>query len=132
MLDNKSWERLLDGLILATERGELEWQRMQAISPFGIATSSSFLRDQRVLRAFAKSAMYSISSEGFGSAPYELTVSEKVGQELKEIGSVRSSTMVNMAGTLLMNGKLETLFRKADSTAEDPGAVVDRLLGDFS
>lgn len=132
MLDNRSWARLLDGLILATEHGELEWHGIEASSPFGVMVSIAALRDKRVLRAYAKSAMYSISSEGFGSAPYELSVAEKVGQELKEIGTIRSSTMVGATELYQINEKLESLFRKANSQAEEPGAVVDRLLGDFS
>lgn len=132
MLNNESWSRLLDGLIRATENGELEWQRIQASSPFGVALTISALRDKAVLRAYSKSAMYTISSEGLGLAPYELSVLEKVGQDLKEIGTVRSSTMVESMPRYQINEKLQLLFHRADSLAEDPGAVVDRLLGDFS
>lgn len=132
MLDNESWSKLLDGLLRATDDGGLEWQRIETSSPFGTALSFAALRDHRTLRAYAKSAVYTISSEGFASAPYELTVHEKVGLDLKEIGTLRSSTMVGATAVFQINQKLETLFRKADSSAEEPGAVVDRLLGDFS
>lgn len=136
MLDNDSWSRLLDRLISVTRDGELGWKRKDissshsegSIMKFNILSSFS---KQRVLQAATKSAVYELTSDPFGRAPFELAVWEKVNERTKPIDSIKSSASVDVYGNYMLNRKLEQLFKEADSSIENPEEVVDRLLGDF-
>lgn len=136
MFDSESWSRLIQGLVEATEREELTWERRNGATPHGSiipnlgAAMMSSLTGRRFLRAKAKSGVYELSSDAFGGAPYSLTVWERSGENLKPIDHVKSST--DISKFLGLNMDLERLYKVADASVVDPQVIVDRLLGDFS
>ena len=135
MLDNESWERLIQGLIKATKNGQLVWERRSATGTYGMAGFSrsllSSIMGRTVLRAQANSATYEISSGSITGAPYELYVYRRSEGARPYAEMVKSSTEVSDPSAYKVNQALAELFRLADSSAEDPDEVVDTLLGDF-
>lgn len=136
MLDTESWKKLISGLIDATERGSLHWDRTKSSGAYGGLTAHqksafSSLMDQRVLRADLNDTTYELKSDSFGRAPYELAVWLTNKKQKQPIGTISSSTQVHQRDSYLINSDLERLFRKADSSIEDPEELVNRLLGEL-
>ncbi|GAA1565594.1 hypothetical protein [Leucobacter aridicollis] len=135
MLDNETWERLIQGLITATREGKLVWERRNATGTYGMAGFSrsilSTVMGKNVLRAQAPSATYEISTGLIMGAPYEFYVYRKGEGARPYAEMVKSSTEVGDPSAFKVNNALSELFRLADSSAENPDEVVDKLLGDF-
>lgn len=136
MLDSQAWDRLLKGLIRATDRGDLVWEGKKYAAGYGAATALtrtalSPLIDQRVLRASSKSVIYELTADSFGRPPYELAVWEEVDDRKTPIGTVKSSTAVQVHNSYLRNMDLERLYQSAAASIVDSDAVVDRLLGEL-
>lgn len=136
MLDSQAWDRLIKGLIRATDEGTLVWEDKKSAAGYGSLTAVrrsalSPLIDERVLRASSKSATYELTADSFGRAPYELTVWEDVADRKTPIGTVKSSTAVQDHSAFHTNLALERLFQRAAASTVDSDAVVDRLLGDL-
>lgn len=136
MLDTESWSKLITGLIHATERGSINWQRQNTSAAHSGLTSVqrtafSSLMDQRILRANLNDTTYELKADSFGRAPFELAVWETSEKRKRPIGTVSSSTQVHHRESYLINSKLDRLFKVADSSIEDPEELVNRLLGDL-
>lgn len=136
MLDSQAWDRLVKGLLRATDEGTLVWEEKKSAAGYGAMTALSRsalspLIDQRVLRASSKSVTYELTADSFGRAPYELAVWEEVGDRKTPIGTVKSSTAVHDHNAFRTNITLERLFHRAAASTVDSDAVVDRLLGDL-
>lgn len=136
MLDSQSWDRLLQGLIRATEKGDLVWEGKKYAAGYGGTTALtrsalSPLIDQRVLRASSKSTTYELTADSFGRPPYELAVWGDVDDRKTPIGTIKSSTSVQVHNSYLRNMSLERLFQLAAASVVDSDAVVDRLLGEL-
>lgn len=137
MLDSDSWQRLVKGLITATENGGLEWSRKQSPAGHGVATTLRLsalhsVLDKRVLRATAEATTYELTADSFGRPPYELAVWREAENKKKPIGALSSSTSVESRDFYQTNILLQRLFRVADTSAEEaPDALVDRLLGEL-
>jgi len=136
MLDSQAWNRLIQGLVRATDEGTIVWEEKKSAAGYGSLTALSRsalspLIDQRVLRATSKSATYELTADSFGRAPYELAVWEEVSDRKTPIGTVKSSTAVHDRNAFQTNIALQSLFHRAAASTVDSDAVVDRLLGDL-
>lgn len=136
MLDPQAWNRLIKGLVRATDEGTIVWKEAKSAAGYGGVTALgksalSPLIDQRVLRASSKSVTYELTADSFGRAPYELAVWEEVNDRKTPIGTVKSSTAVRDHNAFQTNLALQSLFHRAAASTIDSDAVVDRLLGDL-
>lgn len=91
MLDSQAWNRLIQGLVRATDEGTIVWKEAKYAAGYGGVTALrksalSPLIDQRVLRASSKSVTYELTADSFGRAPYELAVWEEVNDRKTPMG----------------------------------------------
>lgn len=136
MLENQDWMRLIDGLVRATNGGQLEWQgddsRTRSIYSWmasGLATSFGAGRT-RLLASTTRSA-YEVAAAPGGLAPHSLSVWELKGSAPpKKLGTIESSVH-GLSLTSGINEALRSLWEAAAATIEPGDAVVDRLLSEF-
>lgn len=134
MLDNHDWNRLIDGLIVATNNGSLRWAE-EPTSSSALSTALAAAVDaayrQKMLVASSRRTMYQLSSRPDGSPPYELRIVENENGEARTIDRVRSSTSLSLGGSPAVNGALARLYDAASHGIESGDETVARLLGDL-
>lgn len=136
MLDNGAWVTLIESLITHSRTGKLKWTRNGTImatsgaAAFRSAFGTSVLK-KISLTAKTKSTQYDLTAESGGRAPYSLTVHQIGAASTKLVGTVQSSTMMDLPAHSQVNRALASLFEVVNGTVEDPKEVLDRLLGDL-
>lgn len=133
MLEVTAWNRLLKGLIDATNRGKLTWTRdnkrssaVPGIGSFGIGSSGIF--DRLSLRASTKATTYQLEANSLGRSPFEITVDQGNGEPIE---SLSSTSNIADPEAFELNRQLERLFRTASSSIVDSEALVEKLLGEI-
>ncbi|WDG17489.1 hypothetical protein [Microbacterium sp. Clip185] len=121
------WTRLIDGLVDATESGRLRWEEEMPLPGPGGMSLAVVIRGDRTIKARGKDSLYELSSSG-GTAPFELSVSEKQGHEWRTVDVLHSTPRYGDA-RFVLNQKLSELSLVAENTIERGSDVVDRLLG---
>lgn len=136
MLEREDWLKLISGLVSSTEERRLEWE--QRDHKFGEdkihrINDSAFDR-WRPLVYFATrpSGSYELSSvDGYGKAPYELTVWYQRGSKLVPLDHLVSTTDITNMENRQLNVQLGNLFRTVQNTTDGTADIVSRLLGDL-
>ena len=136
MLEREDWLKLISGLVLATEERKLDWEpRDHRFADEKIHRIDESVFDRwRPLVYFATrpSGSYEISSaDGYGNAPYELTVWYQKGTKLVPLDRLVSTTDLTNMENRQLNVHLGNLFRIVQITTEDTSDIVSRLLGDL-
>lgn len=135
-MDDESWAVLIEGLVEATKVNKLQWGT-GSVGAAGAGMHGlrrSALRavwGSRVWHARSESAVYELSSDTLGRAPFELSVWTMEGDAMTPLASVESSLAQAEPEKQRVNRALDRLGQTISASASKSAQVVEKLLKDF-